>query len=87
MEKKKNILLDNYLVKNLRAYPVLKKKFMHYIEGTKELPEGFTKRKLFHDYLKVRRNNPEKRVSQSEYMIFGFYGLSPEEQKRYLGLD
>ena len=64
MEKKKNILLDNYLVKNLRAYPVLKKKFMHYIEGTKELPEGFTKRKLFHDYLKVRRNNPEKRVSQ-----------------------
>ena len=84
MEKKKNILLDNYLVKNLRAYPVLKKKFMHYIEGTKELPEGFTKRKLFHDYLKVRRNNPEKRVSQSEYMIFGFYGLSPEEQKRYL---
>ena len=45
MEKKKNILLDNYLVKNLRAYPVLKKKFMHYIEGTKELPEGFTKRK------------------------------------------
>ena len=81
MEKKKNILLDNYLVKNLRAYPVLKKKFMHYIEGTKELPEGFTKRKLFHDYLKVRRNNPEKRVSQSEYMIFGFYGLSPEEQK------
>ena len=71
MEKKKNILLDNYLVKNLRAYPVLKKKFMHYIEGTKELPEGFTKRKLFHDYLKVRRNNPEKRVSQSEYMIFG----------------
>ena len=46
--------------------------------------QGFTKRKLFHDYLKVRRNNPEKRVSQSEYMIFGFYGLSPEEQKRYL---
>ena len=32
----------------------------------------------------ISRNNPEKRVSQSEYMIFGFYGLSPEEQKRYL---
>ena len=57
MEKKKNILLDNYLVKNLRAYPVLKKKFMHYIEGTKELPEGFTKRKSkSHEQLALRRN-------------------------------
>ena len=42
------------------------------------------KTKLFHDYLKVRRNNPEKRVSQSEYMIFGFYNLSTGEQKKYL---
>lgn len=78
----KNILTENYLVRNIKAYPVLKKKFMTYVKGTKNLPakEG----KLFHDYLKVRRNNPEKRVSQSEYMIFGFYNLSTEEQKKYL---
>lgn len=84
MGKKKNIILDNYLVKNVRAYPVLKKKFMKYIKGTKEMPAEFSENKLFHDYLKVRRNNPEKRVSQSEYMIFGFYNLSTEEQKKYL---
>lgn len=82
--KKKNSLLNNYLVKNVRAYPVLKKKFMTYIKGTKEFPEGFNEKKLFHDYLKVRRKNPEKRVSQSEYMIFGFYDLSTAEQKKYL---
>ena len=59
-------------MKNLRAYPVLKKKFMHYIEGTKELPEGLPSVKLFHDYLKVRRNNPEKMSVSVRYMIFGF---------------
>lgn len=84
MAKKKNIILDNYIVKNIKAYPVLKKKFMSYIEGTKELPAEFTTNKLFHDYLKVRRNNPEKRVSQSEYMIFGFHGLDTKQQKEYL---
>ena len=79
-----SVLTENYLVKNIRAYPALRKKFMTYIQGVKELPEGFSRGKLFHDYLKVRRQNPEKRVSQSEYMIFGFYGLSAKEQKQYL---
>ena len=79
-----SILTENYLVKNIRAYPVLRKKFMTYIKGLNQFPEGFHKNKLFHDYLKVRRHNPEKRVSQSEYMIFGFYNLSTEEQKKYL---
>ena len=71
----KNILTENKLVKNLRAYPVLHKRWCDYIKGVRELPEGFTAEQLFHDYLKVRRSNPEKRVSMSEYMIFGFYGL------------
>ena len=48
------------------------------------MPYGFTENKLFHDYLRVRRNNPEKRVSMSEYMIFGFYGLSTARQKEFL---
>lgn len=79
-----SILTENYLAKNLRAYPVLRKKFMTYIKGVDRLPEGFKENKLFHDYLRVRRHNPEKRVSQSEYMIFGFYNLSTKEQKKYL---
>ncbi len=79
-----SILTENYIVKNVRAYPVLREKFMAYMKGVKNLPEGFRENKLFHDYLKVRRNNPEKRVSQSEYMIFGFYNLSTGEQKKYL---
>lgn len=80
----RNILTDNLLVKNLRAYPVLRKRFKHYVKGVHELPEGFTETKLFYDYLKVRRNNPEKRVSMSEYMIFGFYSIPLSEQKKYL---
>lgn len=79
-----SILTENYIVKNVRAYPVLREKFMAYMKGVENLPEGFRENKLFHDYLKVRRNNPEKRVSQSEYMIFGFYNLSTGEQKKYL---
>ena len=79
-----SILTENYIVKNVRAYPVLREKFKAYMKGVKNLPEGFRENKLFHDYLKVRRNNPEKRVSQSEYMIFGFYNLSTGEQKKYL---
>lgn len=79
-----SILTENYIVKNVRAYPVLREKFMAYMKGVKNLPEGFRENKLFHDYLRVRRNNPEKRVSQSEYMIFGFYNLSTGEQKKYL---
>ena len=62
----KNILTENKLVKNLRAYPVLHKRWCDYIQGVRELPEGFTAEQLFHDYLKVRRSNPEKRVSMSE---------------------
>ena len=54
------------------------------IRGVRALPEGFTEDKLFHDYLRVRRSNPEKRVSMSEYMIFGFYGLTTAQQKQYL---
>ena len=80
----KNILTENKLVKNLRAYPVLHKRWRGYIQGVRELPEGFTAEQLFHDYLKVRRSNPEKRVSMSEYMIFGFYGLTTAQQKQYL---
>lgn len=80
----RNILTDNLLVKNLRAYPVLRKRFKNYVKGVHKLPEGFTANKLFFDYLKVRRNNPEKRVSMSEYMIFGFYALPLSEQKKYL---
>ena len=80
----KNILTENKLVKNLRAYPVLHKRWCDYIKGVRELPEGFTAEQLFHDYLKVRRSNPEKRVSMSEYMIFGFYGLTAAQQKQYL---
>ena len=79
-----NILTQNKLVKNLRAYPVLRKRWRSYIRGVRALPEGFTEDKLFHDYLKVRRSNPEKRVSMSEYMIFGFYGLTTAQQKQYL---
>ena len=79
-----NILTQNKLVKNLRAYPVLRKRWRGYIRGVRALPEGFTENKLFHDYLRVRRSNPEKRVSMSEYMIFGFYGLTTAQQKQYL---
>ena len=54
-----SILTENYIVKNVRAYPVLREKFMAYMKGVKNLPEGFRENKLFHDYLKVRRNNTE----------------------------
>ncbi len=80
----KNILTENYLVKNLRAYPVLRSRFKEYASGMNPMPEGFTWRKLFYDYLRVRRNNPEKRVSISEYSIFGFYSLGLAEQKEFL---
>ena len=80
----KNILTENVLVKSIKAYPVLRKRFKTYVKGIHKLPEGFTENKLFFDYLKVRRNNPEKRVSLSEYTIFGFAGLPLSEQKKYL---
>ena len=38
----KNILAENKLVKNLRAYPVLHKRWCGYVKGVRELPEGFT---------------------------------------------
>lgn len=74
----------NYIIKNIKAYPVLKKRVMHYIRGIKEMPEGFNEKKLFRDYLKVRRTHPQKRVSMSEYTIFGFYNLTAEEQEKFL---
>lgn len=80
----KNFLTENRLVKSLRAYPVLRRRWERYIRGVERLPEGFSKNRLFYDYLRVRRNNPEKRVSMSEYMIFGFYALSTAEQKAFL---
>lgn len=77
-------MTENAIYKNLKAYPVLRRRFREYIQGVQEFPQGFTPRKLFYDYLKVRRANPEKRVSMSEYMIFGFYNKPTEEQKKYL---
>ena len=71
----KNILTENFIVKNLRAFPVLRRRFKTYVKGIDRIPDGFTERKLFYDYIKVRRNNPEKRVSMSEYTIFGFHSL------------
>lgn len=79
-----NILTENIIAKNLRAYPVLKKRFSGYIAGVKNMPYGYTPAKLFHKYLSVRRHNPEKRVSMSEYMIFSFYGLTTAQQKAFL---
>jgi hypothetical protein len=70
--------------KNIRAYPVLRRKFFDYLDGVQTLPEGRTKRELFWDYLQVRRNHPGRRVSISEYFIFGFYALDREGQGRYL---
>ncbi len=84
MREMKNILTENILVKSIKAYPVLKKRFKYYVKGVQRLPEGFTANKLFYDYLKVRRNNPEKRVSISEYMIFGFHSIPLSEQKKFL---
>lgn len=75
-----NILTENIIAKNLRAYPVLRERFHKYIGGVKNMPYGFDERRLFNDYLRVRRRNPEKRVSMSEYMIFGFYALTTERQ-------
>lgn len=79
-----NVLTENRLAKNLRAYPVLRRRFKGYCEGIDCLPKGWSWRRLFYDYLNVRRNSPEKRVSMSEYTIFGFYALPLAEQKKFL---
>ncbi len=79
-----SILTENVVYKSIRAYPVLRKRFRGYVKGVYSFPEGWNGRKLFYDYLKVRRSNPEKRVSMSEYMIFAFYNLPLEEQKKFL---
>lgn len=76
--------MESKLIKNINAYPVLRQRFMEYISGVNVLPEGYTKEKLFWDYIDVRRHNPGRRVSMSEYMIFGFYDLSYLEQQAYL---
>lgn len=80
----KEILKNNIIIKNICAFPVLRKRFKNYARGINRLPEGFNERKLFYDYINVRRHNPEKRVSMSEYTIFGFCSLPLEEQKKYL---
>ena len=76
--------MKNKIVRSIAVYPELRRKFMDYIGGVRELPEGFSKRKLFYDYLKVRRQNPGRRVSMSEYMIFGFYERGLVEQQSFL---
>lgn len=76
--------MKSKLIKNIAAYPILRRKFLEYISGAHRLPAGFTPKKLFWDYLKVRRQNPGRRVSMSEYMIFGFYGLSLSQQQAFL---
>lgn len=48
------------------------------------MPEGWTARRLFWDYLKVRREFPLRRVSISEYFIFGFYSLDNAGRGEYL---
>ncbi len=76
--------MKSKLIKNIAAYPILRRKFLEYIPGAHRLPAGFTPKKLFWDYLKVRRQNPGRRVSMSEYMIFGFYGLTLSQQQAFL---
>ena len=49
-----SILTENYIVKNVRAYPVLREKFMAYMKGVKNLPEGF------------RENKAVSRLSESQ---------------------
>lgn len=80
----KEILTENIIVKNIRAYPVLKERFYTYAKGIRHFPVGFTPDKMFRDYLKVRRRNPKKRVSLSEYTIFGFYGLNKAQRDEFL---
>lgn len=76
--------MSNKIIGSIKAYPVLRKRFMGYIKGANSVQSGAAARRLFFDYLKVRRRNPEKRVSMSEYMIFGFDKLSTAEQKKFL---
>ena len=73
------MILDDF-----RAYPIIRRRFMTYVRGVRDIPPGADREKLFWDYLRVRRRNAEKRVSMSEYMIFGFYALPLREQKRFL---
>ena len=47
-----NILTQNKLVKNLRAYPVLRKRWRGYIRGVRALPEGFTEDTRFSGLLR-----------------------------------
>lgn len=76
--------MSNSLIKNIKAYPVLHRKFMDYIAGVEPMPEGFNAKKLFRDYVKVRFKNPGRRISMSEYMIFALYNCTHEQQQEYL---
>ena len=72
------------IVRNIKAYVMLRKKFFQYIKGIKNQPEGLRAYQLFWDYLHVRRTQPKSRVTISEYFIFGFYDLSKEQRLSYM---
>lgn len=76
--------MESKIWKNVRAYPELRRKFLDYAKGVSPMPEGWTDKRLFWDYLKVRRENPGRRVSMSEYMIFGFWKRGLTEQQEFL---
>lgn len=74
----------NIIEKNVKAYPVLKRRFFKYLQGVHNMPEGWSANRLFWDYLRVRRRWPDRRVSISEYFIFAFYSLNKKGQAEYL---
>lgn len=79
-----NAYFGSMVLQSVAVYPRLRRRFKGYIKGVEQLPEGFTANRLFFDYLKARRQLPEKRLSLSEYMIFAFYRLSEQERREYL---
>lgn len=72
------------IIKNIKAYPIIKKRFYKYLNGVHELPSGWSAYRLFCDYLRVRARWPERRVSISEYFIFAFYSLNKDAQGEFL---
>ena len=78
--------MKNKLIRSIQVYPQLREKFMAYIEGVQKMPAGYNREKLFWDYISVRFKNPGRRVSMSEYMIFGFYNIAPPLQQGRLNV-
>lgn len=76
--------MKNKLIRSIQVYPELREKFMSYSQGIETLPPGFTRNKLFWDYISVRFKNPGRRVSMSEYIIFAYYNLSTALQQEFL---